>query len=105
MAHGRDKERSRRNRRRIRDLLMVEWDPIGVEGVDEAQDEYDSYVARLYIMFMDENASADEMAEYLYLIESEHMGLGGMVDRRTVCRRVADKLVEMKSWFEAANDE
>ena len=27
----------------IRRLLMEEWDPIGVKGIPEAADEYDSY--------------------------------------------------------------
>lgn len=56
MLHGRDKEQSRRNRGRIRDLLMREWDPIGIK------DEYDGYVGKVYVMLMYENASADAIA-------------------------------------------
>ena len=29
----------------VRYLLISEWDPIGVQGIAEAADEYDSYVA------------------------------------------------------------
>jgi hypothetical protein len=103
MAHGRDKERSRRNRQRIREYLMAEWDPIGVEGIPEAQDEYDTYVARLYVMLMDENASPTEMAEYLHHIESDHMGLGNQAGREEVCRQIGENLFDMRALFAAAN--
>jgi hypothetical protein len=36
------------NLRRIRSVLMDDWDPIGVQGVPEAADEYDSYVMPIY---------------------------------------------------------
>jgi hypothetical protein len=39
-----DKETSREVRRNIRRVLMERWDPIGVNGIPEAQDEYDSYI-------------------------------------------------------------
>jgi hypothetical protein len=37
----------RRGGRQLRTLLMDKWDPIGVDGVPEAIDEYDAYVARI----------------------------------------------------------
>ena len=42
MAHGIDKERSRRNRAKVREILMREWDPIGVAGCEGAEDESDA---------------------------------------------------------------
>ena len=42
----RDKER--RYYQAIHDVLIEEWDPIGVGGVPEAQDEYDAYVPGVY---------------------------------------------------------
>jgi hypothetical protein len=33
--------------RQLRGLLMDNWDPIGVRGVPEAIDEYDSYAGRI----------------------------------------------------------
>lgn len=31
----------------LRRILMEEWDPIGVRGVPEAADEYDSYLPQI----------------------------------------------------------
>lgn len=33
--------------RQLRGLLMDTWDPIGVRGVPEAMDEYDTYAGRI----------------------------------------------------------
>jgi hypothetical protein len=42
----------RRNARKIQEsirlVLLRDWDPIGVQDVPEAQDEYDSYVGGVY---------------------------------------------------------
>ena len=35
-----------RGARGIRRILMEEWDPLGVDGVPEATDEYDSYLSQ-----------------------------------------------------------
>src|SRR5262249_3371917 len=32
----------------IRDVLLHQWDPIGVGDIPEAQDEYDLYVSQIY---------------------------------------------------------
>jgi hypothetical protein len=75
MAHGADKYRSRRNRARVREIFWLEWDPIGVNDCENAKDEYDRYADRSYVMLMDEGRSASEIADYLYYISIEHMGL------------------------------
>jgi hypothetical protein len=72
MHHGRDKYRSRANRARIRELFMREWDPIGVEDIPEAYDEYDNYVGEAYAMPMYESASADDLTRYLLGIENPY---------------------------------
>jgi hypothetical protein len=58
----------------IRKVLVEEWDPIGVGGVPEAIDEYDSYIGRLYSILVG-SRSADEIAACLANIESEEMGV------------------------------
>ena len=75
MAHGRNKYQSRENRARVRDLLMREWDPIGVAGIPEAADEYDSYANKAYVMLMDDRATAEAISAYLFEIATSHMGL------------------------------
>lgn len=103
MAHGKDKHRSRRNRARVRDLLMSEWDPIGVFGIEEAADEYDAYVGSVYVMVIDERAAAHDIAAFLLDIETRHMGLASGDQARA--HRVAEMLVAMLPQFEAEPDE
>src|ERR1700722_5917786 len=75
MSHGRNKYQSRENRRRVRQILMENWDPIGVRDAPEASDEYDSYVSEVYVMLMDHRASETAISAYLYTTATEHMGL------------------------------
>lgn len=69
-----DKYESRRIRVQIRHVLLDTWDPIGIKDEPYAQDEYDAYIGRLYDL-LTSNASDAELAEYLYWVVHEHMGL------------------------------
>ena len=60
----------------IGELLLQEWDPIGMKDVPEAQDEYDFYVEGVYRVLAS-GASPQVVAEYLWSLEKEQMGLGG----------------------------
>jgi hypothetical protein len=48
-----DKEASRRWRRRLREVLLNEWDPIGIRHVPQAQDECDTYVGKVAALLRD----------------------------------------------------
>lgn len=55
-------------------MLHWAWDPIGVRGVEEAHDEYDSYA--MPVLELLERGSADEeVGAYLTYVEVEPMGL------------------------------
>jgi hypothetical protein len=95
MTNGRDRYRSRENRRLVRELFMRDWDPIGVRDVPQAQDEYDAYVAKAYVMLVDETATVDDLAHYLASIE-EYMGLTATTRSVERCRRVAEALIALK---------
>lgn len=95
MSNGRDKYRSRENRRLVRELFMRDWDPVGVRDVPQAQDEYDTYVAKTYVMLVDEAATVDDLARYLASVE-DAMGLAATVRSAERCRRVAEALVALK---------
>ncbi len=71
-----EESESRRIRERIRYVLLNTWDPIGVRDNPNAQDEYDSYVGRLYELIVN-NASDAELTDYLYWVVHELMGLDG----------------------------
>jgi hypothetical protein len=100
MSHGRNKFQSREDRARVRQLLWLEWDPIGVNGATEAIDEYDSYADTAYVMLMDERANAEAIAKYLYWVAAVHMGLGESEERAETASRIAEKLVALRPEFE-----
>jgi hypothetical protein len=68
-----DKERGRRIQTAIRDVLMREWDPIGVKDEPMAADEYDMYPGDIYGLLTD-NAAEAAIAAHLRKIEIERMG-------------------------------
>jgi hypothetical protein len=72
--HGIDKEKSRAIRRQIRHILMEVWDPIGVNGIPEAADEYDSHVGDFYEMLVTRRPR-QEIIDLLAYLEGDHMGL------------------------------
>lgn len=61
-------------RSQIRAILMAKWDPIGVNDVAEAADEYDSYIGGVYEL-LEQGASAESFRVYLRRIEIEAMEL------------------------------
>ena len=102
MSHGRNKQQSRENRARVREVLMRDWDPIGVADIEDAADEYDAYVGRVYVMLMDERANVEAIAAYLFGIETDHMGLsrdGANLGER--CANAAAALIALRAEFEA----
>jgi hypothetical protein len=60
----------------IRELLMREWDPIGVRDVPQAQDEYDSYISQVYGMLI-RREPRYKLVDFLWWAETESMGLCG----------------------------
>ena len=67
-------ERARQIQERIRQVLLHDWDPIGVRDVPEAQDEYDSYVGGVYRLLAS-GGSEEQIIDHLWHIEPDAMGL------------------------------
>lgn len=78
---------------RVDEILLHEWDPIGVCDIPEACDEYSSYAPGLLGFAM--RGNVDVVANQLHRIANEHMGLSR--DNRTLDRLVAQKLVDLAS--------
>jgi hypothetical protein len=76
----------------IQTILMNEWDPIGVRGVDQVQDEYDDYVGPVAALVRN-GATSDRIAGYLLAVEIDRMGLVGEPDR---AKHVAAQLNALK---------
>ncbi|HYE54316.1 MAG TPA: hypothetical protein VD996_05715 [Chitinophagaceae bacterium] len=66
--------------RQIDDILWNDWDPIGVNDYEEPSDEYYSYIPEVYKLKL-QNATAEEIAQYLLKIETDNMGLNGNIER------------------------
>ena len=81
----------------VRRILMQDWDPIHVDSVPEAADEYDTYVGAVGRMLR-EGATDKELARYLTDISENHMGLGLSPAGREVESAVAAHLVK---WYDA----
>jgi hypothetical protein len=73
---------------KVREVLLNDWDPIGIRDVPTAQDEYDGYVMTIVQMILS-GKSLLELCERLLEIEIDAMGLKGDKNRAS---SVADKL-------------
>jgi hypothetical protein len=82
----------------LRAILMDEWDPIGVRGIPEAADEYDSYLGQLGSRLRADAPAAD-IAAFLTEAEEVHMGLGHSATSRNMNEALARRL---KAWHAAA---
>ncbi len=54
--------------------MWDDWDPIGVKGLDGAEDEYDDYIGGIFSMVVNDNATAIEVSEKL--LEYTHVNMG-----------------------------
>lgn len=88
-----DKYTSRKNRAKVREILLQHWDPIGISGVPDAQDEYDAYADAVYVMLQN-GKDASVIAAYLIEIATNRMGfpLSEELKKKSVlaAERVAD---------------
>jgi hypothetical protein len=77
----------------IRQVLLRDWDPIGVCDNPKARDEYDGYIAPIYWMLM-KSRSEDEIAKYLHKSKTKDIGLFDcFAGRRN--RKIAQKLLAL----------
>jgi len=80
----------------IRDILLKEWDPIGVKDVPEAQDEYDSYISGVCKLVINQESS-ENIFQYLWKIETEYMGLiGDQNHTKAIAKKLADIVVKIE---------
>lgn len=75
----------------VRDALRTGWDPLGIKDIDEAPDEYESYVPDLCRMLIGHTAR-HQIATYLWRVETDRMGLKG---NRQATEAFADQLLSL----------
>jgi hypothetical protein len=81
------------SRAEVRELFWREWNPIG-GGVP--RDEYDTYADKAHAM-VHEGRSASEIADYLFAISRDRMGLGNDQRFRELADKTATKLITGQS--------
>ncbi len=86
--------------KRVRAVLLEEWDPIGAGVRDEASDEYDGYALRI-IGLLVRKAPAQALADFLWHTETATLGLPGDRERVT---RVAGRLATIPAEVEREQD-
>ena len=72
----------------VRQVLLQDWDPIGVRDIPQAGNEYDAYASPIAAKLTAKISMAD-LSKHLLEIETQSMGLAGNPERALV---VAQKL-------------
>jgi alkanesulfonate monooxygenase SsuD/methylene tetrahydromethanopterin reductase-like flavin-dependent oxidoreductase (luciferase family) len=60
---------------RIREVLLRDWDPMGLGDALGAPDDYDAVARELHALVTDPETTAERIAAYLRWVEREQMGL------------------------------
>lgn len=79
---------------RIKQLLLSEWDPIGVASNPDAQSEYDGFILPIYLLLKN-GASEKEIGAFLHTAKTKQIGLFDGVFHRRRNRAIARKLIAL----------
>ena len=77
------------------EILFYAWDPIGVNDIPAARDEYQSYLPKVFKLLMSDSKN-DEIATYLCEVESISMGLDA---NKPHAINIANLLLEAKEFY------
>jgi hypothetical protein len=94
-------DRARNMQESIKKILLEHWDPIGINNIPEAKDEYDSYVPTVYKLLIT-TRNKTELFDYLWWVETEYIGVCG---NRQKTENIVFKLFEMFARFDSPNEE
>ena len=73
----------------IDEILWRDWDPIGVNKIEDVRDEYQSYTPHIFSLTI-QGADKIKIAEHLYNIETIIMGMKG---NKNYCEEIAQKII------------
>jgi hypothetical protein len=62
--------------RMVDEILYYRWDPIGF-GCALPRDEYHAYLPHTFSLLIAANSKPEYIADYLYEVETKHMGIFG----------------------------
>ena len=78
--------------RQTDEILHYMWDPIGVAGIAQARDEYQSYLPQVFQLVL-KNETKEKIASYLVDIEEKSMGL---IPNKEAALEIAEVLLNAK---------
>ncbi len=76
----------------VKEILFLEWDPIGVKGNDLCRNEYDNYAASIARLL---RAGADEFKISARLRQFQEVAMGMSVRDEELHHRVARRLLDL----------
>ncbi len=92
--------RARQIQESIEEILLRDWDPLGVRHEPACRDEYNCYVAGVYRLLVS-GASVSEVAEHLARKEQRDLGFTTPVER---LMGIASRLKTIDLNLDAADD-
>lgn len=75
MSDNHDKDSPKHLFALIRDILLSDWDPMGLSDAPGTPDDYDAVARELHALVTDPETTAERLAAYLRWVEREQMGL------------------------------
>ena len=75
MSTNHDKDSPKHLFALIRDILLSDWDPMGLSDAPGTPDDYDAVARELHALITDPETSVERLAAYLRWVEREQMGL------------------------------
>ena len=85
----------KRNYELIDEIFWKDWDPIGINDIEDIRDEYQSYTPQIFNLVI-KRADKIEIADQLYRFETIDMGLKG---NKIHCEEVAQKIIDTHANF------
>ena len=80
---------------KIREVLIRDWDPMGLSDAAQTPDDYDAVARELHALITDPETTAERIAAYLRWVEREQMGLQRRPGRATEAARRVMALKEV----------
>lgn len=81
--------------RRVDEVTHYIWDPIGVSGIPQARDEYNSYLTAIFGRV--KSGDVEAIVECMQQFAENNMGLG--FDEKKA-RKAAERMLEWKDFIE-----
>jgi hypothetical protein len=82
-------EKQKKLYKAIDEILWKDWDPIGVNDMEDLRNEYQGYTPHIFKLVI-EGADKIKIAKHLYQIETVNMGMNG---DKIHCDKIAEKIL------------